>query len=80
MTEETPTARRDRCLDMARQLRLQAERAGDPELAAGYLELAAIWLQLAEDACSPAPANDFPEVDLPESRTWARDGDEQREA
>ena len=80
MTDETPTARRDRCLETARQLKAQAERAGDPELAAGYLELAAIWLQLAEDAVSHAPANDFPEADLAESRTWEQDRDEQREA
>lgn len=80
MTDETPAVRADRCLDMARQLKTQAERAGDPDVAAGYLELAAIWLQLAEDARSHAPANDFPETDRNESRTWEADSGEQREA
>lgn len=80
MTEETPSARMERCLAMARQLKTQAERAGDAELAAGYLELAAIWLQLAEDARGHAPANDFPETELAQGRTWEKDDDEQREA
>lgn len=62
MTDETPTARAERCLAMAAQLRTQAQRCGDPDVAAGYLELAAIWLQLAEDARTPAPANDFREA------------------
>lgn len=59
MTDESPTARAERCLAMAAQLRAQAQRSGDPDVAAGYLELAAIWLQLAEDARTHAPANDF---------------------
>jgi len=80
MNDETPTARAERCLEMARQLKAQAERAGDPDVAAGYLELAAIWLQLAEDARSHTPANDFPETDLSESRSWEQDGGDQREA
>jgi len=62
MTDETPAARAERCLAMAAQLRAQAQRSSDPDVTGGYLELAAIWLQLAEDARSHSPANDVPEA------------------
>lgn len=61
MSDESSSARAERCLSMAAQLRAQAQRSTDQDVAAGYLELAAIWLQLAEDARSHSPANDFPE-------------------
>jgi hypothetical protein len=59
-------------LGLAAQMRQQAMRTDDPEVAEGYLKLAAIWLQMAEDARARRPANDFPEADA--------DDDAQREA
>jgi len=62
----------ERYLGLAAEMRRQAMRTDDPEVAEGYLKLAAIWLQMAEDARVRRPANDFPEADV--------DDEAQREA
>ena len=46
---ESQSERADRYLRMAADLRREADRAADPKLAASYLELARVWLKLAEE-------------------------------
>jgi hypothetical protein len=46
---ESQSERSDRYLKMAADLRREADRAAEPKLAASYLELARVWLKLAEE-------------------------------
>ena len=46
---ENQSERSERYLKMAADLRREADRAADPKLAASYLELARVWLKLAEE-------------------------------
>lgn len=62
MAEDDEESPAERYLGLAAQMRHQAMRTDDPEVAEGYLKLAAIWLQMAEDARTRRPANDFPEA------------------
>jgi hypothetical protein len=56
-------------LGMAKDLRVQAARCGDADTAGAYLELAAMWVRLAEDAGVTAANDAEPDA-----------ADEQREA
>ncbi|MFN4177600.1 hypothetical protein [Phenylobacterium sp.] len=72
MAEDRKEAPAERYLGLATQMRQQAMKTDDPEVAEGYLKLAAIWMQMAEDARARRPANDFPDANA--------DDDAQREA
>ena len=48
MTDEPASARVAEYLKLAEQMRLAADRAFDPTIAAAYLALASKWVRLAE--------------------------------
>jgi hypothetical protein len=50
MSDEPAAARVAEYLRLAERMRTAAERAFDPEIAAGYLALSAKWMRLAEQA------------------------------
>lgn len=64
-------------LELAQKLTAAADRASDPEIVAGYLELAGKWIRLAEAA--GAGADDLPARDgLEHARAENRPTPQQR--
>jgi hypothetical protein len=60
--------RYERYLRMAREMAAQAQRCGDPEIGESYLQMATIWLKMAEEARPAA------EETTPEAREAVQDG------
>ena len=58
MADHSAAKRVAHYLSVASQMRARAEAAFDPQIAASYLELAAKWLRLAEQAQRGIPVID----------------------
>jgi hypothetical protein len=58
LIEESPQQRAERYMRQATELARLAAKSNDTDIASTYLEMARVWLKLAEDLKLTAPAND----------------------